>query len=393
MIPDARARRARRLRRTRSARRPSSARWPRSAAPSAWRSPGGSSRIFNRVIGLDSIEPLDEIAAFYGEHAVVGVGLARARPRARGARVRRDYGWMKFTRGVAPARGAQRPLASYQVGPDRAGRLRARSSSAVSDCPTGPSRSRRTSSAAPAGRATSPTTATRPAGAGALYVRRRRRLARIRRDAAGRTAAAAPRARFSPPASRTRAGRAARRSPPRPASSPTTARRARTATSSGPASARPVSGRTTAPPRVDPPPSQVRWRDACAGGLACAARRRGGRCLGGADGGGPNTAPDRRVVPELLDPALQQSTVTLMKQREPRRHRPGDGHLGAEPDERSTRGCSSDLRNGIDSRAGRRDRRLPRRLSDRQLADAEDDRRADALRDLARRRRPGAARA
>ena len=221
--------------------------------------------------------------------------------------------------------------------------------------------------------------------------RRRRRLARIRRDAADVPGARRPeRDSRRPHRGRAPAG-LSRRWSPKPASSPTTARRARTATSSGPASARPVSGRTTAPPRSDPPPSQLRWRDACEGGLACAARRRGGRCLGGADGGGPNTAPDRVGRARAPRPGSPAVDGDADGQRGPRGHRQGDGHLGAESDD-DRPGVALGPRERYRRRAGRRERRLPRRLSDRQLADAEDDRRADAIRELARRRRQGRSR-
>ncbi len=75
------------------------------------------SRIFCRVIGLDSAGPLDEIAAFYGEtpwwvYDVNGIGaeLQGFEP---------DYGFMKFTRGVAP-REAQSDLRVVRVAPENA---------------------------------------------------------------------------------------------------------------------------------------------------------------------------------------------------------------------------------------------------------------------------------
>ena len=61
-------------------------------------------RIFNRVLGLDSVDQLDEIAAFYGGTpwwASDSHGLG-AELEARG--FARDYGWMKFSRGVSPRR-------------------------------------------------------------------------------------------------------------------------------------------------------------------------------------------------------------------------------------------------------------------------------------------------
>ena len=77
-------------------------------------------RIFNRVAGLESLAPLDEIAAFYGESPwwisdSHGLG---AELEERG--FTRDYGWMKFSRGVGP-REAQSDLRVEEIGPDRAG--------------------------------------------------------------------------------------------------------------------------------------------------------------------------------------------------------------------------------------------------------------------------------
>ena len=76
-------------------------------------------RFFNRVIGLDSIEPVDEIAELYGElpwwvYDVNGLGPALAE---RG--FTDDYGFMKFSRGIGP-REARSELRVDQVGEDRA---------------------------------------------------------------------------------------------------------------------------------------------------------------------------------------------------------------------------------------------------------------------------------
>src|SRR5262249_55880244 len=76
-------------------------------------------RIFCRVMGLTSTEALEEIAAFYGEtpwwisdsHGL-GAELAELG-------FARDYGWMKFSRGVGP-RQAQSDLVVSRVGPERA---------------------------------------------------------------------------------------------------------------------------------------------------------------------------------------------------------------------------------------------------------------------------------
>jgi GNAT superfamily N-acetyltransferase len=76
-------------------------------------------RTFCRVLNLASTDPLDEIAAFYGEtpwwvsdsHGLGGELVERG--------FTRDYGWMRFTRGVGP-RQARSDLSVTQVGPDRA---------------------------------------------------------------------------------------------------------------------------------------------------------------------------------------------------------------------------------------------------------------------------------
>jgi len=61
-------------------------------------------RIFNRVLGLDSVDHLDEIAAFYGDTPwwVSDSRELGAELKARGFAP--DYGWMKFSRGVSPRR-------------------------------------------------------------------------------------------------------------------------------------------------------------------------------------------------------------------------------------------------------------------------------------------------
>ena len=138
-------------------------------------------RFFNRVIGLDSIEPVDEIAEFYGElpwwvYDVNGLGPALAE---RG--FTDDYGFMKFSRGIGP-REARSELRVDQVGEDRAADF-ARVVVGGFELPEWTEPSQPTSSAAPGGRATSPTTATSRPGR-VRSTRRRRRLARVRRDAA-----------------------------------------------------------------------------------------------------------------------------------------------------------------------------------------------------------------
>ncbi|HKP16989.1 MAG TPA: hypothetical protein VJT84_00830 [Gaiellaceae bacterium] len=76
-------------------------------------------RMFNRVIGLESTDPLDEIAAFYGDTpwwVSDSHGLG-AQLEERG--FVRDYGWMKFSRGVGP-RQAQSELHVERIGRERA---------------------------------------------------------------------------------------------------------------------------------------------------------------------------------------------------------------------------------------------------------------------------------
>jgi GNAT superfamily N-acetyltransferase len=76
-------------------------------------------RTFCRVVGLRSTEPLDEIAAFFGETpwwVSDSYGLG-SELETRG--FTRDYGWMKFTRGVGP-REAQSDLDVVRAGPESA---------------------------------------------------------------------------------------------------------------------------------------------------------------------------------------------------------------------------------------------------------------------------------
>jgi GNAT superfamily N-acetyltransferase len=76
-------------------------------------------RTFCRVMGLTSTGPLDEIAAFYGDTPwwisdSHGLGAELAE---RG--FTRDYGWMKFSRGIGP-RQAQSDLVVVKVAPEQA---------------------------------------------------------------------------------------------------------------------------------------------------------------------------------------------------------------------------------------------------------------------------------
>lgn len=77
------------------------------------------SRMFNRVLHLTSTDPLEEIAAFYGTTPwwVADSHDLGAELEARG--FVRDYGWMKFSRGVGP-REARSELHVERVDPRRA---------------------------------------------------------------------------------------------------------------------------------------------------------------------------------------------------------------------------------------------------------------------------------
>jgi GNAT superfamily N-acetyltransferase len=60
------------------------------------------SRMFNRVLHLTSCEPLDEIAAFYGDTPWWISDPQGLGPELEQRGFVRDYGWMKFSRGVGP---------------------------------------------------------------------------------------------------------------------------------------------------------------------------------------------------------------------------------------------------------------------------------------------------
>jgi GNAT superfamily N-acetyltransferase len=77
-------------------------------------------RMFNRVIDLTSVEPLAEIASFYGETPWWISDSHGLGPQLEERGFVRDYGWMKFSRGVGP-REARSDLRVERVGPDRAG--------------------------------------------------------------------------------------------------------------------------------------------------------------------------------------------------------------------------------------------------------------------------------
>jgi len=63
---------------------------------------GLGSRMFNRALELTSTEPLDEIAAFYGEEPWWVSDSHGLGPELEALGFTRDYGWMKFSRGVSP---------------------------------------------------------------------------------------------------------------------------------------------------------------------------------------------------------------------------------------------------------------------------------------------------
>jgi GNAT superfamily N-acetyltransferase len=60
------------------------------------------SRVFNRVLDLASTEPLDEIAAFYGDEPWWVSDTHGLGPELEQRGFVEDYGWMKFSRGVSP---------------------------------------------------------------------------------------------------------------------------------------------------------------------------------------------------------------------------------------------------------------------------------------------------
>jgi hypothetical protein len=77
-------------------------------------------RMFCRVVDLHSTEALDEIAAFYGETPWWISDSHGLGPELEARGFEKDYGWMKFQRGVGP-REAQSDLDVVEIGPDRAG--------------------------------------------------------------------------------------------------------------------------------------------------------------------------------------------------------------------------------------------------------------------------------
>ena len=76
-------------------------------------------RIFCRVLNLASADRLDEIGAFYGDTPWWVCDSHDLGEELEERGFTRDYGWMRFTRGVGP-RQARSDLTVMQVGPDRA---------------------------------------------------------------------------------------------------------------------------------------------------------------------------------------------------------------------------------------------------------------------------------
>src|SRR5690348_11006210 len=64
--------------------------------------PNLGSRVFNRVLNLASTDPLDEVAAFYGEEPWWVSDSHDLGPELEQRGFIRDYGWMKFSRSVSP---------------------------------------------------------------------------------------------------------------------------------------------------------------------------------------------------------------------------------------------------------------------------------------------------
>ena len=76
-------------------------------------------RIFNRVFGLESAGAMGEIAAFYGDTQWWVSDSHGLGPELEQLGFTCDYGWMKFSRGAGP-REAQSDLRVERVAPDRA---------------------------------------------------------------------------------------------------------------------------------------------------------------------------------------------------------------------------------------------------------------------------------
>ena len=295
---------------------------PRSAAPTACALPRLAHRIFNRVLGLDSIEPLDEIAELLRRAALVGLRTRTASAPSSSERgLRRDYGWMKFRAASGPVRRAA-SSASTRSGADRAADF---ARVVVGGYRTaGVDRAVRRQRRRPPRVVVLRRLRRRRAGRGGCALRRRRRrLARVRRDAAGVPGPRRPeRDSRRPHRGRAPAGlrdgghrdRRARRRPPVelvPQHPPGRLPRGRC-----PAELpRPLGLTLRRPSYAD----AMRVRGVSLALLVVAV----------VAAWAAQTAAARTplqigsVVPELLDPALQQSTVDADGQRGPRRTPPG----------------------------------------------------------------------
>jgi GNAT superfamily N-acetyltransferase len=80
---------------------------------------GLDSRMFNRVLNLTSTDPLDHISAFYGEKQWWVNDSHDLGPELEDRGYTKDYGWMKFSRGIGP-REAHSDLHVVRVDPDQA---------------------------------------------------------------------------------------------------------------------------------------------------------------------------------------------------------------------------------------------------------------------------------
>src|SRR5262245_66430297 len=76
-------------------------------------------RMFSRAVGLRSLDRLDEITTFFGDTPWWVSDAHGLGAELEGRGFTRDYGWMKFSRGVGP-REAQSELDVVAVGPDQA---------------------------------------------------------------------------------------------------------------------------------------------------------------------------------------------------------------------------------------------------------------------------------
>ena len=81
-------------------------------------------RMFNRALNVTSTDQLEEIAAFFGETPWWVADTSGLGPELEPLGFTRDYGWMKFSRGVGP-REARSDLDVRLIVKDRLGNLHA----------------------------------------------------------------------------------------------------------------------------------------------------------------------------------------------------------------------------------------------------------------------------